>query len=184
MSVKAPGSANPGVDVELHELMTLMGRVMPALKRGGSPPPAAFVQAAQLLQDAVPEGEHGSLGPRHGPLLVVVAIERDLSVSELAARVGLSVSTVSLMVGELSRAGLVERLEDDRDRRRTLVRLHPDHAEELEAWMRERLAPLRRTLERLDPVAREHFLDGWRLLAEESGALGPAGDPGEADCGG
>lgn len=184
MAVKGSGSADPGVDYELHELMGLMGRVLPALKRGGSPPPASFTEAARLLETQAPEGEHGSLGPRHGPLLVVIALQRDLSVSELAARVGLSLSTVSLMVGELSRAGLVERVEDARDRRRTLVRLHPDHAEELEGWVRERIGPLRRTLERLDPGAREHFLEGWRMLAEESGAFGPAGDPGDALCGG
>jgi len=159
MAVKAarPDADPTGVEHDLHELVALLGRVLPALKRGGGDPPNVLVEAAQRV----------SLGPRHGPVLVMASLQRDLSVSELAERIGLSVSTTSLMVGELSRAGIVERVEDDRDRRRTLVRLHPDHADEVAAWMQTRIAPLRRTLERLAPAAREHFLAGWRVLDEE-----------------
>lgn len=153
----------PRADADVHELLVLMGRVMPVVKGSDCPPPRAFAEALGEGRD----GEHGGLGPRHGSLLVLVALEGDLSVSELAARIGLSVSTVSLMVGELSRAGLVARSEDERDRRRTLVRLHPDHADELEAWMRERIAPLSRALARLEPGVRAGFLDGWRQLALE-----------------
>jgi DNA-binding MarR family transcriptional regulator len=167
MSVKAsaPARSESLVRGDLHELLTLMGRVIPALKRTGGPPPAAFAEAAARLRE-----------PRHMPVLMAVALDRDRSVSELAAGLGLSVSTVSLLVGELSRAGLVERIEDERDRRRTLVRLHGDHDAEVSAWMQEQIAPLRRTLERLSPSAREHFLQGWRVLAEEAGAV----DEGEA----
>jgi DNA-binding MarR family transcriptional regulator len=171
MSVKAsaPTAETSVVGGDLHELLTLIGSVIPALKQGGGPPPPAFAAAAaQLEQDP----RRGGLGPRHVPVLLAVALDRDRSVSELAARLGLSVSTVSLLVGELSRAGLVERVEDDRDRRRTLVRLHGDHDAEVSAWMRERIAPVRRTLERLSPTARAHFLEGWRVLAEETGAEG------------
>ncbi len=167
MTVK---QAAPRADADVHELLVLMGRVMPALKGHDCPPPAAF--AAVLDQSG--EG-HGGLGPRHGSLLVLIALEGDLSVSELARRMGLSVSTVSLMVGELSRAGLVERSEDERDRRRTLVRLHHDHAGELEAWMRERIAPLSTALARMAPDVRAGFLEGWRQLAQQIEAGAPGG---------
>lgn len=160
MTVKAASRA----DADVHELLTLMGRVMPALKGADCPPPPAFAAPALGGADG---GEHGGLGPRHGPLLVLVALEGDLSVSELAARMGLSVSTVSLMVGELSRAGLVQRSEDERDRRRTLVRLEPEHAGELQAWVHDRIAPLSAAVGRLDPDVRAGFLEGWRQLARE-----------------
>jgi DNA-binding MarR family transcriptional regulator len=167
MSVK---QAVPRADADVHELLVLMGRVMPALKGQDCPPPPAF---AAVLEEGR-EG-HGGLGPRHGSVLVLIALEGDLSVSELARRMGLSVSTVSLMVGELSRAGLVERSEDERDRRRTLVRLHQDHARELQQWMRERIAPLSTALARIDPDVRAGFLEGWRQLAGELEAGGPGG---------
>jgi DNA-binding MarR family transcriptional regulator len=160
----------PRADADVHELLVLLGRVMPAIKGVDCPPPAAFAAALEEGRD----GEPGGLGQRHGPLLVLVALEGDLSVSELAARMGLSVSTVSLMVGELSRAGLVARSEDERDRRRTLVRLHPDHVGELEQWMRERIAPLSTAMARLAPEVRASFLEGWRQLAHEIEA--PAAD--------
>jgi DNA-binding MarR family transcriptional regulator len=163
MTVKPPARR---ADADVHELLVLMGRVMPVLKGHDSAPPPAFLRAAEAL-GGEHGATHGNLGPRHGPLLVLIALEGGLSVSELAARMALSVSTVSLMVGELSRAGLVARSEDERDRRRTLVRLDPEHAEELEAWMRERIAPLSGALARLDPAVRDGFLEGWRRLAEE-----------------
>lgn len=146
---------------DLRELLALMGRVIPAIKHGAGPPPRAFAEAAA----------HAGLGPRHVPVLLMIALEPDRSVSELAARLGLSLSAVSLMVGELSRAGLVERAEDPLDRRRTLVKLHEDHEAEVSAWMRRRMEPMRRALRRMEPAARAHFLDGWRALAEELGPL-------------
>jgi DNA-binding MarR family transcriptional regulator len=160
MAVKParPDANATEVEHDLHELLALLGRVLPALKRGGDPP-NVLVEAAQ----------RASLGPRHAPVLIMAALERDLSISELAERIGLSISTTSLMVGELSRAGIVERIEDERDRRRTLVRLHPDHAAEVVTWMQARIAPVRRTLERLPATTRAHFLEGWRMLDEEVG---------------
>ena len=163
MSVKASSQVAPPAvpDAALTELLRYFGRTMAAIKRGGRPVPSVIEQAA----------EQNCLGPRHGRVLAAVAIERDLSVSELAERLGLGVPTTSLMVGELSRVGLLERSEDARDRRRTLVRLHPDHAQDVERWMLERITPLRRTLERLAPDARVHFLEGWRILADEVQSL-------------
>jgi hypothetical protein len=46
-----------------------------------------------------------------------------LSVTELSQCTGLRLSTSSTMVGQLSGAGLLERVEDDDDRRRTIVHL-------------------------------------------------------------
>jgi DNA-binding MarR family transcriptional regulator len=149
---------DPELDEDVRELAGLFGRTVGNLKqrRKGPPPP---------LHEAL---EQGALGPRHMPVLAAVALEGGLSVSQLAGQVGLSVATTSLLVGELSRAGLLVRTEDERDRRRTIVTLDERHRETLEEALGAFIAPLRRTLARLSPRARASFIEGWRILAEES----------------
>jgi DNA-binding MarR family transcriptional regulator len=149
------------VEEDLRELVGLLQPVFRALKRGGAVP-APF-------QDAF---EQASLGPRHVPALMTVTFEGELSVSELAEKLALSLSTTSLMVGELSRAGLLERSEDETDRRRTIVRLNEDYREGVDSWLHERLDPFRRALERLSPRVRANFLEGWRVLGEETARTG------------
>ena len=160
----------PGVtiDEDLDELSSLLWETLRGLKQS-SPPP-------QELRDAATQA---SLAPRHMPALLAVAAAGPLSVSELARRLGLSLSTTSAIVGQLSRAGLLERTEDDADRRRTIVRLHDDHSQTLGKWLTQALAPLRGTLERLPPSGRAQFMEGWRILHEE--ATRHAG-PGTADA--
>jgi DNA-binding MarR family transcriptional regulator len=165
MSVNPVSTSSPDASIE-HELRALLDHVRPvlgALKRAG-PPPAIFHAAF----------ERGSLGPRHAPVLMAVALQGDLSVSDLAEQVNLGLSTTSLLVGELSRAGLLERTEDPNDRRRTIVSLNRAYREAAEEWLHERVGPFRRTLERLSPEARANFIEGWRILAEESAQTGPA----------
>jgi DNA-binding MarR family transcriptional regulator len=170
MAVNPAPQADPdgAIEAELAELMRRVRPVFMALKRGG-PVPASFRQVF----------ERTSLGPRHGPALMVVALEGQLSVSDLAERLGLSLSTTSLLVGELSRAGLLDRAEDERDRRRTIVRLNDAYTADAAAWLQERLEPFRRTLLRLSPRARAGFLEGWRILAEESARIVSTA---QADC--
>ncbi|HXP29153.1 MAG TPA: MarR family transcriptional regulator [Solirubrobacteraceae bacterium] len=140
------------------ELATLLGSVVRNLKQRADPPPRAFREAF----------EAHSLGPRHMPVMIAVALGEGSSVSEIARRVGLSVATTSLLVGELSRAGLLERAEDPSDRRRTLVTLHKDHRAVMRRFIRKIVEPMRRTLNSLAPAARDGFLEGSRLLAKES----------------
>jgi DNA-binding MarR family transcriptional regulator len=159
MAVNPVGQSAAGdsVDEDLRQLVRFVRPVFAGLKRGG-PVPASFHETF----------ERASLGPRHIPLLFVLALDGPLSVSELAGELGLSLSTTSLMVGELSRAGMVERAEDQEDRRRTIVRLNESLRQQLDAHVQERLAPFRRTLQRLSPRARSSFLEGWRILSEET----------------
>jgi len=156
------------IDEDLDELSSLLWETLRSLKHS-SPPP-------QELRDAV---ARGSLGPRHMPALLAVAAAGPLSVSELARRMGLGLSTTSAIVGQLSRVGLLERAEDETDRRRTIVRLHGDYAEVIGDWLGRALAPLRGTLERLPAAARAQFMEGWRILHEE--ATRAAGDGGTGD---
>jgi DNA-binding MarR family transcriptional regulator len=167
-----PTQAQQGAEIEqdLDELLSLLWQTLRGLKRA-SPPP-------QELRDA---GRRASLGQRHTPAILAVAAAGPLSVSELARRMGLSLSTTSAIVGELSRAGLFERAEDDADRRRTIVRLHEQYRQPLSEWLTETQAPLRRTLERLAPAARAQFIEGWRILHEEATRL-PGADVADEDC--
>jgi DNA-binding MarR family transcriptional regulator len=166
LKVKAYGpgaqSVNRSVEEDLQELVQLFAHVVQSQKRGGAGvTPKSFVDAF----------EQNNLGPRHVRVLMNLAFEDAQSVSRLAERIGLSLGTTSLMVGELNRAGLVERSEDEQDRRRTIVTLHPAHRKTVQLLFRERTEPMRRALERMDPADRRTFMDCWRLLAEEVGAV-------------
>ncbi|WAL64520.1 MarR family transcriptional regulator [Amycolatopsis cynarae] len=110
--------------------------------------------------------EHG-LTARHGAVLPQLVVAPAVSVSELAARMGLSLSTTSELVGELSRAGLVERREDPDNRRRTLVSLASTRRQAVENYVAIRSAPLLRVLDRLSASDRAGFVAGLAAWAHE-----------------
>ncbi len=114
-------------DADVAELTLVLGETLHALKQTRQPP-----------DDLKAALEEASLAPRHVPALLTLAIGGPLSVSDLAKRVGLGLPTTSTIVGELSRAGLVERAEDENDRRRTIVRLHGDQEAAMTEWAHER----------------------------------------------
>jgi DNA-binding MarR family transcriptional regulator len=149
------------VEDDLAELTSLVPLTLHDLK--------AAVPAPMPMRDAM---ERSSLGRRHATALLAVAASEPIGVSELARRLGLLLSSTSTMVGELSRAGLLERTEDERDRRRTIVRVHEDYRDAMEGWLEVAIAPFRTALERLSPEARMHFMEGWRILHEEAALRG------------
>jgi DNA-binding MarR family transcriptional regulator len=166
-AVETAPSSRTNVEEDLDELTSLLGETVRGLKHA-SPPPRELREAA----------ERAALGPRHWPALLAVTSAEPLSVSELAKRLGLGLSTTSAIVGELSRAGLLDRTEDENDRRRTIVRLHERHRDAITSWTTQALGPLRRTLEALSPEARAHFMQGWRVLhAQTTAAAEPAWRP-------
>lgn len=152
-------ATDASVEDDLRELTRLMGPVFRAMKRRG------VASMPELMRQLYEIEDH--LGPRHIPVLVTLAREGSMSVSELAKRIGLSVATISLMVGELDRRKLVERREDDNDRRRTMVSVPERHRPAIDAWAAGQTEPLRRALERMDTGTRRCFLAGWQVLAEE-----------------
>jgi DNA-binding MarR family transcriptional regulator len=149
------------VEEDLTELTSLLPMTLHDLKDA--------VPAPMPMRDAM---ERASLGKRHASALLAVAAAEPIGVSELAKRLGLLLSSTSTIVGELSRSGLVERTEDDRDRRRTIVRVHQDYRDAMDGWLEIALAPIRQTLERLPPDARGCFMQGWRILQEEAARSG------------
>jgi len=106
------------------------------------------------------------LGPRH-----VAALEhlRDgpVVVGCLAARLGLTLSTVSGVLADLDRAGFVARAADTCDRRRTIVQITPGKDAEIRQWLDSAALPLARVLGRLDPAERATFLKAMTMLEAE-----------------
>lgn len=160
----------PSVEDDLAELTALLPVTLHELK--------SAVPAPMPMRDAM---ERASLGKRHATALLAVAAVEPIGVTELAKRLGLLLSSTSTIVGELSRAGLLERAEDDQDRRRTIVRVHEDYRDAMEGWLEVALAPVRNTLGRLSPQARAHFMAGCRILQEEAALLASDEDL-SADC--
>jgi DNA-binding MarR family transcriptional regulator len=106
------------------------------------------------------------LSPRH-----VAALEqiRDgpVTVGELATRLGLTLPTVSGVLADLDRAGLVERRPDPADRRRTIVQIIPGQATLIGEWLDGAARPLARVLDKLTPGEQEAFLKAMDLLETE-----------------
>jgi len=151
------------VSADLIELLRVMPRVFRGLRRRGTESDESTWSKSALSALF----KRGGLGPRHIPVVIVLVLEGPFTVGELADRLRLNLATVSLMVGELARAGLVERREDEQDRRRVLVSIPEQHCQRLAPFVNERIAPLRRALDRMSPELRQAFLTGWQLLAEE-----------------
>ncbi len=75
------------------------------------------------------------LAPRHLALLAYLQYDGPLTVSQLAERLEVAPTTVSLMVGDLSRHGILTRAEDDADRRRRIVAIAPIYAVPITQWL-------------------------------------------------
>ncbi|TQS30515.1 MarR family winged helix-turn-helix transcriptional regulator [Microbispora sp. KK1-11] len=102
------------------------------------------------------------LAPRHLSLLSYLLFDGPLTVNELAARLEVAPATVSLMVGDLSRKGVVDRREDDADRRRTIVSIAEANREAVDAWLARGARAWRSALEPLTSEQRSLFVETLR----------------------
>jgi DNA-binding MarR family transcriptional regulator len=107
-----------------------------------------------------------SLARRHFNVVLILSMGGAMNVGELSQRLRVTHATASLLVGELSRAGVVQRREDDDDRRRTIVSLAPAFRREITDYLDRRVATGREALARLEPPERTAFLKGMRALIE------------------
>ncbi|RKN37177.1 MarR family winged helix-turn-helix transcriptional regulator [Streptomyces hoynatensis] len=156
MSTREPGGRDggraPGPTVEdaVRALLLLMPRIVGRAKRIRVP------------------GELDSLAlaPRHLSLLSYLLVDGPMTVNGLAERLEVAPTTVSLMVGELSRKGVLERREDESDRRRRIVSITEEKRPAIAAWLAPGAAAWRRALGPLTPEQRRMFVD--TLLAYEA----------------
>ncbi|HEX6469613.1 MAG TPA: MarR family transcriptional regulator [Streptosporangiaceae bacterium] len=110
------------------------------------------------------------LAPRHLSLLAYLVFDGPVSINDLAARLEVAPTTVSLMVAELSRKGVVERREDDADRRRTLVSIATAHQEAVDAWLARGALAWRAALAPLSDAQRLMFVETLRRYEREVSA--------------
>jgi DNA-binding MarR family transcriptional regulator len=113
--------------------------------------------------------ERHQLTNRHGAILTQLITPEQFGVGDLARRLGVSLSTASELVGDLDRAGLVDRAEDPGNRRRTLVTLPAKHRPMIESYVAVRAAPLLRAMEELSESERAGFTAGLRAWATHAG---------------
>ncbi|MEU0807365.1 MarR family winged helix-turn-helix transcriptional regulator [Streptomyces sp. NPDC005970] len=117
--------------------------------------------AARLKRTRIPERLRSfNLAPRHLSLLSYLLFDGPMPVNELAARLEVAPTTVSLMVGDLSRQGVLERRTDPADRRRTIVTITEDAETRsaIEAWLAHGANAWRRAFEQLTPDQRAMFV--------------------------
>jgi DNA-binding MarR family transcriptional regulator len=167
MSMETDG---PGVDEAVRTLLLLMPRLVGRAKRLPIPP---------TLQDL-------DLAPRHLALLANLEYDGPASVNELAARLEVAPTTVSLMVSELSRPGVLERTPDPADRRRRIIAIAPAYTAPIGEWLSGSASAWERVMHDLHPAERATVITALRAYEaaleqavgkrnEESGIL-PAQD--------
>ncbi|MFD8127883.1 MarR family winged helix-turn-helix transcriptional regulator [Streptomyces mirabilis] len=103
-----------------------------------------------------------ALAPRHLSLLSYLLFDGPLTVNDLAARLEVAPTTVSLMVGELSGKGILERREDPADRRRRIVSITDAQRPSISAWLARGASAWRQALEPLTPDQRQLVIDTLR----------------------
>ncbi|GAA2407213.1 MarR family winged helix-turn-helix transcriptional regulator [Actinomadura vinacea] len=145
----AAPEAGTGVEDGVRAMLLLMPRLVGRVKRIKIP--------AELRSF--------DLAPRHLSLLSYLLFDGPMSVNELAARLEIAPATASLMVGDLSRQGILERREDPSDRRRTIVSIADARLESIKGWLAQGANAWRTALEPLTPAQRRLFID--TLLAYE-----------------
>jgi DNA-binding MarR family transcriptional regulator len=140
-----------GVDEATRALLLLMPRLVGRAKRIPPPEPLRALQ----------------LAPRHLSLLAYLVFDGPLGVKELAERLEVAPATVSLMVADLSRQGVLERREDEADRRRTIVSIAPAHEESVTDWLAAGGRAWRRALEPLTAEQRRLFVETLQAYERE-----------------
>ncbi|GAA0550468.1 MarR family transcriptional regulator [Actinomadura livida] len=148
-------TGEPSVDQGVREMILLMPRLMARAKRTPIP---------ERLRDF-------ALTPRHLSLLALLLYDESATVKQLAAQLQLASTTVSLMVGDLSRQGILLRREDERDRRRTIVSISDVHRPAIETWLGAGAAAWRTVFEPMSPDERKLVIDALLTYERETMAL-------------
>ena len=148
MADETSGSQHSALCLRLMQLLPRVTRGMRGWQNRAAPPVTA------------------PLSPRH-----VAALQQlrggPVTVSELAARLGLTLPTVSGVLADLDRADFIERQPDPADRRRTIVAITAARAALIGEWLDGAASPIARVLDKLSPSEQEAFLKAMGLLEAE-----------------
>ena len=137
-----------------------------------------LMQAFRRVSRGMRRWQDGSAPPSTAPLSPrhIAALEQllggPLTVGELAARLGLTLPTVSGVLADLDHAGFIERRPDPADRRRTIVEVNQAQAALICQWLDGAAKPIARVLDQLSPTEQQAFLKAMDLLDSELRAPG------------
>jgi len=148
--VSTEPAAGLSTDATIRQLLLLMPRLVARAKRLGVP------GSLQSLE----------LAPRHLSLLSYLLFDGPLSVSELAGRLQVAPTTVSLLVGELAAKGVLTRQEDDADRRRHIIEIASGQRAAIKQWLAPGARAWQRALEPLTPEQRATFIATLRAYEQ------------------
>jgi len=149
-STEDPAAGPLATDDAVRALLLLMPRIVGRAKRLPIPPE---------LQDF-------ALGPRHLSLLAFVLLDGPLTINDLAGRLEVAPTTVSLLVSELSRKDVLERHEDPVDRRRRFVSIAAGYRAVIADWLAPGADAWREVLDPLDPALRRVVVDVLRTYEQ------------------
>jgi DNA-binding MarR family transcriptional regulator len=113
------------------------------------------------------------LAPRHLALFAHLQYDGPLAVGELAERLEIAPTTVSLMVAELSRRGALVRHEDESDRRRRIIAIAPELAGAIEEWLGGSAKAWTAALAELTGAERHVVVQALRTFQDALGATEP-----------
>jgi DNA-binding MarR family transcriptional regulator len=135
----------------VRQLLLVMSRLVGRVKRTPMPDELASLD----------------LAPRHLSLLSMLLLDGPQTVSRLAEVLGVAPTTVSLIVSELSRKGVLVRREDDADRRRRIIDLSAGSRPVISQWLMPFADSWRHAVKPLSAAERRMFVD--TLLRYEAG---------------
>lgn len=142
--------SGPSLDESVRAMVLLMPRLVGRAKRL-----------------PVPESLRSfDLAPRHLSLLTYVLLDGPLTVNELAKRLEVAPTTVSLMVTDLDRQGVLDRRTDENDRRRTLISIADAQRTAVAAWLGGADRGWRAALGPLTPAERALVISTLRVYEE------------------
>ncbi|MFI0482951.1 MarR family winged helix-turn-helix transcriptional regulator [Actinomadura sp. 9N215] len=115
-----------------------------------------------------------NLAPRHLTLLSNLLFDGEMTVNTLAERLEIAPTTVSLMVSDLSRQGVLERRGDPADRRRTIVAItdEPETRAAIEGWLANGAQAWHTAFEQLTDEERALFVRTIRTYEREASGTG------------
>ncbi|MEC3975250.1 MarR family winged helix-turn-helix transcriptional regulator [Amycolatopsis sp. H20-H5] len=155
----------PSVEDGVRQLLLLMPRLIGAVKRA-----------------PIPDELRGlSLAPRHLSLLSFLLFDGPMTVTELARRLELAPTTASLMIGDLSKQGVLDRREDPADRRRTIVSITGERRPAVDAWLASGAKAWTGALAPLSPAERDVVIGALRAYTAGTCAERPQ-DCSGSDC--
>jgi DNA-binding MarR family transcriptional regulator len=143
-------------DATVRELLRLMPRLVGRAKRLAPP---AVLQSLDLA-------------PRHLSLLSYLLLDGPLSISELAERLEVAPTTVSLLVSELAGKGVLVRRADGADRRRHIVDIAEPNRAAIEQWLAPGARAWQRALAPLTPAQRSTFVATLRAYERAVSEIG------------